>query len=455
MICESSILLLTFTDQGKSGFSAFDGIELNCSTDIDDNWFHSFSLLFPKTYRFDIYARANREAIAKVNSSLVSFVEIYKPNYIIYPCNFSGIVTTQTLLAIRKMGSIVVGFFFDDDVYFYKYSQWMIPYLDYCVTHSLKYVAEYSNLGARSIFSPTIPMSTQIFSRLENIEIKYDVTFIGSLYAERYEYIRKINNYCATKVKYLGGGIDNKMDFSQLVLAINRSSINLNFSLNNNLGQPVNQIKGRLFEVTLCGGFLLTEYAEGLEKYFLLGTEIETFKSPEEAAEKINYYLKHPEERELIAKNGYDRAVRDYKGESVLSAIFSKLVRDLELNGRPEIMTKMLANNSLSLMEAEQYFAWVKAVLSCKEPMRCEWIKINEFVLSANPSHLGALRLKKRFMIWGDPEPIWGRIKNNIYAHKRFFHFCIKYTTSFIRLLFSEPSKIPEAIRITLNRHMR
>ena len=42
------------------------------------------------------------------------------------------------------------------------------------------------------------------------------------------------------------------------------------------------------------------------------GSEIQCFESPEEALEKIEYYLEHPAEREEIARRGYERAVPAY-----------------------------------------------------------------------------------------------------------------------------------------------
>ena len=43
---------------------------------------------------------------------------------------------------------------------------------------------------------------------------------------------------------------------------------------------PLKQIKGRNFEIPGCGGFLLTDYVPGLERYFQIGEEIVCYVVP-------------------------------------------------------------------------------------------------------------------------------------------------------------------------------
>ena len=66
----------------------------------------------------------------------------------------------------------------------------------------------------------------------------------------------------------------------------------------------------RLFDVPACGAFLLTDYSEEISEYYRLGVEIETFKTSDELRDKVDFYLKHPVERERIAKLGYERALK-------------------------------------------------------------------------------------------------------------------------------------------------
>ena len=59
-------------------------------------------------------------------------------------------------------------------------------------------------------------------------------------------------------------------------------------------------------------GFELTNYQSEIPEYFEIGRELETYSSEEELLEKISYYLQHEEERQIIARNGYEKAKENY-----------------------------------------------------------------------------------------------------------------------------------------------
>ena len=68
----------------------------------------------------------------------------------------------------------------------------------------------------------------------------------------------------------------------------------------------------RLFEATGVGTCLLTEWQPDLHEYFKLDEEVVTYKSPEEAAEKVRYLLDHDSVRLGIAKAGQSRTHANY-----------------------------------------------------------------------------------------------------------------------------------------------
>lgn len=71
----------------------------------------------------------------------------------------------------------------------------------------------------------------------------------------------------------------------------------------------------RLYEATGMGAMLITDFKENLGELFEIGKEVETYNSLEELVEKINYYLKHDEEREKIARAGQERTLKDHTFE--------------------------------------------------------------------------------------------------------------------------------------------
>ncbi|MDE6845226.1 MAG: glycosyltransferase [Lachnospiraceae bacterium] len=92
------------------------------------------------------------------------------------------------------------------------------------------------------------------------------------------------------------------------------SKINLNISLKGIEGGTIQ----RIMDVMGAGGFVLTNYCVETAELFEEDKEIVMYKTPEELFEKVEYYLQHDEEREKIAKAGYNKVVECYTYEKKL-----------------------------------------------------------------------------------------------------------------------------------------
>lgn len=68
----------------------------------------------------------------------------------------------------------------------------------------------------------------------------------------------------------------------------------------------------RLFEATGCGALLITDYKDNLNELFEIGKEVVAYRSPEECAALISYFIAHPEEAAAIASAGQERTLRDH-----------------------------------------------------------------------------------------------------------------------------------------------
>ena len=68
----------------------------------------------------------------------------------------------------------------------------------------------------------------------------------------------------------------------------------------------------RLFEATGVGTCLITDWKENLKEMFEPGKEVLTYRSPDECAELIQYYLEHDEERRAIGYAGQTRTLREH-----------------------------------------------------------------------------------------------------------------------------------------------
>jgi len=68
----------------------------------------------------------------------------------------------------------------------------------------------------------------------------------------------------------------------------------------------------RLFEATGMGAMLITDDKKNLSELFRTGSDIEIYSSVKESIEKVKYYLSHDKERELMAKAGKKRTLKDH-----------------------------------------------------------------------------------------------------------------------------------------------
>ena len=112
--------------------------------------------------------------------------------------------------------------------------------------------------------------------------------------------------------------------FYLLVEIFNQSKIVLGFSTVGK-NDDINILKGRDFEVPLTGSFYITGYHEELKEYFELGKDIETYTSKEDLLKKVKYYLENDEERENIAKMGYEKCIKKYTAKESYEKVFGYL----------------------------------------------------------------------------------------------------------------------------------
>jgi spore maturation protein CgeB len=106
------------------------------------------------------------------------------------------------------------------------------------------------------------------------------------------------------------GGIDYYREMPEV---FRNTKINLNITLRSiTSGVPL-----RVFDILGAGGFCLTNFQEGIREHFMDGEDLVMYTSAEDMLEKIQYYLKHEEERKKIAKQGHE-TVKKYSYENTL-----------------------------------------------------------------------------------------------------------------------------------------
>ena len=83
----------------------------------------------------------------------------------------------------------------------------------------------------------------------------------------------------------------------------------------------------RIFEALAAGCFLLTDHCDEIAELFKVGEEIETFRSSEELADKVAYYLANSDERQMIARNGRSTFLRDHSWKA---RIFHQMLHSMQ-----------------------------------------------------------------------------------------------------------------------------
>lgn len=344
---DATVLFLTVSDQRSNALCKYPGVDLHCNYELDKNWSGGLERIFSRVVKYDFLKNYAEEGIKKVNSDIIEIVAREKPKYVIWP-SFMYEILESTFETIRESGSMVVGYFFDDQSRFDHYSKYWIPYLDYIVTvDDERSVMKYSKFGVNAIYK-TCGVSPDIYHKKE-VPDRFDVSFVGSKIGNREESIKKLIDAGINVATFGKGWNSGYVSFDEMIDIFNSSKINLNFvgdgSINNDT-----QIKGRIFEICMCGGFLLTEYANGLEQYFELDKEIVCFRSISEAIDKAHYYLENENKRRGVAEAGWQKVNLNYTWEKHFRDVFEVIESGkvdrikADLIPLPQDIKKMRAN---------------------------------------------------------------------------------------------------------------
>ncbi|MCH7591428.1 MAG: glycosyltransferase family 1 protein [Planctomycetes bacterium] len=92
-------------------------------------------------------------------------------------------------------------------------------------------------------------------------------------------------------------------------------------------------VSSRTFHIPASGGFLLHKRTREVLEYFEEGKEIACFDSSAELVEKVKYFLANEQERQQIAKAGYERCVRENSFANRVRVIIDKYENFIRRSG--------------------------------------------------------------------------------------------------------------------------
>ena len=258
---------------------------------------------------FESWNRRNYKDFAELNRSLLSTIKQESID-ILLTVQLGYEIWLETLKIIRSFGNVATVCWTTDDSWKYReVSRYIGKSYHVMTTNYENVVPFYHRDGIPNVCLTQWAANADLL--LEPIPARkchYPVTFVGTAHGNRKQYIAELRKH-GIEVTCFGHGWPNgPVSLEEISRIMQQSVISLNFA--NSKGE--NQIKARTFEVPGAGGFLLTEYTTGIEKFYKIDEEITIYKNSKELAQKINYYLSHPEERDRITISGFKRTAKDH-----------------------------------------------------------------------------------------------------------------------------------------------
>ncbi len=297
-----------------------------------------------KVFWYDHYLNK----IELLQKDLIAEAQNYKPDLIFF-IPYTDQFTFETLAHLKNKYT-TYAWFGDDQWRFESYSSKYAPYFSFVSTTDPWSVSKYKKIGISPILTQWAGQLTSKLTVKPGVpdKFKYDVTFVGGYNEFRGWFIKTLATR-GVKVECFGSGWPNgRISFQEMEDIFRLSKINLNLS--NSVTNDIRficsglrsfarwaispkrneQIKARNFEIPLAGGFQLSNYVLGLERYLEIGREIAVYTSPEECIQQIEYYLENEDQRRLIISNSFQRCVQEHtyfqRLEKILEGIWGKKI---------------------------------------------------------------------------------------------------------------------------------
>jgi spore maturation protein CgeB len=273
---------------------------------------------------FESWDRTLYDGFADLNRTLLRTVIHERPD-ILLTVQMNYEIWIETLELIQKKEDVATISWTTDDSWKYReVSRFIGGAYDAMTTTYRNVVAQYHRDGISNVMlTQWAANSSTMTPPLPAAYCRYPVTFVGAAHGSRRRWIRRLRR-AGIAVDCFGHGWPQGSVAAESIPQIMRDSvISLNFS-NSRRGH---QIKARNFEVPGAGGFLLTEYAEDLGRWYRIGEEIDVFQTLRELVAKIRYYLYHPEKRDAMAISGFRRTQEYHTYEHRLASVISHALK--------------------------------------------------------------------------------------------------------------------------------
>lgn len=300
-------------------------------------WVTPLARLGHEVSLFDTFGAESSDGPEAVGAALERAVRTHEPELTLMML-LNDEVDLRSVDRIRE-NTIVANWFSDDTWRFNGFSRKIAHHFDWVVTTSQEAHERYQHLpGVRAYYRPW-GYNADYFCPVQ-VDQKYDVGFIGQRYGRRGQLIEQLESTGLSVLARGGGWPAGRIEQADLAFCFSKTKINLSFLessagplrrrgllfrgswkvdqlFNRYVSSPPKQLKARPFEITGCGAFVLTNVCPELSDFFRLEEEVGTFQDDYVLLDRIHHYLEREDEREAIARAGFERA-QGYSWDTVL-----------------------------------------------------------------------------------------------------------------------------------------
>lgn len=281
-----------------------------------------------------MFSKKNGISLAKFNGNrlmeLINNILTHNQIHIVIGQMWGWTIDYNILQKIRILGIPVVNISMDDRHAFQlkkNSGKWLgtsglIGAIDLACTAAKECCLWYQVEGCLAIYLPEAS-DPELYKPFA-VSKEYDICFVGANYGIRSKIVKAIEEKGIRVTSYGNGWPNGRIDIKKIPEIFAKSRIILGIGT---IGHCTDfySLKMRDFDAPMSGSFYLTHDNPDLYELYDIGREIATYRTPEECANKVSYYLSHHSERESIAMAGRERAMKDHTWEKR----FDKVLRTI------------------------------------------------------------------------------------------------------------------------------
>lgn len=311
------ILFLKASDQQHHPLHKY--VDLHCTFDFKA-WEEGFRTISPGACTFDYYQSFVSSGPVTMERQIRDLVIDNNIDLLIVPNLYYELAPTF-LDELRSVGCRSLIVFFDCSMRFENTNRFYLSSFDYYLTQeSSESKKLYKHFGIESEFFPVFPCYSfykSVIRTFDKSDLKFekDVVFVGARIADRDVFVNYLEQKGIEIAVYGKGWESGMLSTEEMLARFNSSKISLNF-IKTIDGSGRTQLKARLFEIVMAGGFVLSEHCEELSDYFDVGLEIDTFKTPQELLDKVKFYLENDKRRGEMLARARKKVEENYSFES-------------------------------------------------------------------------------------------------------------------------------------------